>query len=91
MLKVDKSFVRDMATNESDATIVRSVIDLGHDLGLRVIAEGVEDEATWHLLAVLGCDGAQGNYLSRPLPPADLFRWMHESPWGLQQGEAIPS
>jgi diguanylate cyclase (GGDEF)-like protein/PAS domain S-box-containing protein len=91
VLKVDKSFVRDMATNESDATIVRSVIDLGHDLGLRVIAEGVEDEATWHLLAVLGCDGAQGNYLSRPLPPADLFRWMHESPWGLQQGEAIPS
>ncbi len=91
VLKVDKSFVRDMATNESDATIVRSVIDLGHDLGLRVIAEGVEDEATWHLLAALGCDGAQGNYLSRPLPSAELFRWMHESPWGLQQGEAIPS
>jgi diguanylate cyclase (GGDEF)-like protein len=81
-LKIDRSFVSPMLNDESDLVIVRSTINLGHDLGLRVIAEGVEDEATLRRLACLGCDLAQGYHLSKPLPP-DLFAdWMRalESP-----------
>jgi diguanylate cyclase (GGDEF)-like protein len=75
-LKIDRSFVSPMLNDESDLIIVRSTINLGHDLGLRVIAEGVEDEATLRRLARLGCDLAQGYHLSRPLP-AELFAdWM---------------
>jgi EAL domain-containing protein (putative c-di-GMP-specific phosphodiesterase class I) len=75
-LKIDRSFVSPMLNDESDLIIVRSTINLGHDLGLRVIAEGVEDEATLRRLARLGCDLAQGYHLSRPLP-ADVFAdWM---------------
>src|SRR5207244_13464526 len=55
-IKLDRSFVRDMRTDKNDYTIVRSTIELAHDLGLRVIAEGVEDQATLALLADLGCD-----------------------------------
>jgi diguanylate cyclase (GGDEF)-like protein/PAS domain S-box-containing protein len=75
-IKLDRSFVRDMCTDKNDYTIVRSTIELAHDLGLRVIAEGVEDQATWELLADLGCDLAQGYYMSRALPEADLQRWL---------------
>jgi len=71
-IKIDRSFVRDMAGDPADAAIVASTIGLGHSLGLRVVAEGVEDEETWRRLAELGCDLAQGYYLSRPLPAADL-------------------
>jgi EAL domain-containing protein (putative c-di-GMP-specific phosphodiesterase class I) len=74
-IKIDRSFVTDMAVNSSDFAIVRATIDLGHSLGLKVVAEGVEDRATWDLLAMMGCDRAQGFYLSRPLPPADLVEW----------------
>jgi diguanylate cyclase (GGDEF)-like protein len=75
-LKIDRSFVSPMLNDESDLIIVRSTINLGHDLGLRVIAEGVEDEETLRRLARLGCDLAQGYHMSRPLP-ADLFAdWM---------------
>ncbi|WP_337177556.1 EAL domain-containing protein [Paludisphaera sp.] len=65
-VKVDRSFVKDAATSQRDACIVRSVIDLGHNLGLRVVAEGVEDEATLELLRSWGCDLAQGWLLGRP-------------------------
>jgi EAL domain-containing protein (putative c-di-GMP-specific phosphodiesterase class I) len=75
-IKLDRSFVRDMRTDKQDYTIVRSTIELAHDLGLRVIAEGVEDQATWDLLVELGCDLAQGYHMSRPLPEADLRRWL---------------
>jgi len=71
-LKIDRSFVCDMIGDPTDAAIVASTIDLGHSLGLRVVAEGVEDEETWRRLAELGCDLAQGYYLSRPLPAAEL-------------------
>jgi EAL domain-containing protein (putative c-di-GMP-specific phosphodiesterase class I) len=78
VLKVDRSFVSDMLADDSDRIIVRSTIDLAHNLGLRVVAEGVEDEATATLLAELGCDQAQGYHFSRPVPATDLTRWLHE-------------
>jgi len=73
-LKIDRSFVKDMATDESSAMIVRSTIDLGHNLGLRVVAEGVENLATLEMLKSLGCNAAQGHYLSKPLPADELER-----------------
>ena len=75
-LKIDKSFVMNMATNENDAVIVRSTIDLGRNLGLRVIAEGVETEQALTQLADLGCDLAQGYLLSRPIPADQLSAWL---------------
>jgi diguanylate cyclase (GGDEF)-like protein/PAS domain S-box-containing protein len=75
-IKLDRSFVRDMGTNKNDFTIVRSTIKLAHDLGLRVIAEGVEDQATWDLLVGLGCDLAQGYHMSRPLTEPNLRVWL---------------
>jgi diguanylate cyclase (GGDEF)-like protein len=77
-LKIDRSFVSPMLQGESDLIIVRSTINLGHDLGLRVIAEGVEDEQTLTRLARLGCDLAQGYHVSRPLPPDSFTRWLDE-------------
>ena len=78
VIKIDKSFVMDMAIDASDAAIVRSTIDLAHNLGLRVVAEGVESHQAWTRLNELGCDLAQGFYVSRPLPAADLGRLLHE-------------
>src|SRR3954447_22069271 len=75
-LKIDKSFIMGMSHNSNDAVIVRSTIELGHNLGLRMVAEGVEDAATWRLLRGLGCDVVQGYHLSRPLPPDQITRWM---------------
>jgi EAL domain-containing protein (putative c-di-GMP-specific phosphodiesterase class I) len=66
-LKIDRGFVGRMRESEDDAAIVRSTIELGHNLGLMVVAEGVESEETWAHLRALGCDSAQGYYLSRPL------------------------
>jgi diguanylate cyclase len=75
-LKVDRSFVGHMDDSSSDAVIVRSTIDLGHNLGLRVVAEGVETQDAWERLEALGCDTAQGHYLGRPMPAADLEHWL---------------
>jgi EAL domain-containing protein (putative c-di-GMP-specific phosphodiesterase class I) len=77
-IKVDRSFVSRMAQDPRDLAIVTSVINLGRGLGVRVVAEGVEDVATWRLLAELGCDRVQGWALSRPLPPAELEPWLSE-------------
>jgi diguanylate cyclase (GGDEF)-like protein len=74
-IKIDRSFVADMAAQERDQAIVRSTIDLGHNLGLAAVAEGVEDQQTLELLGGLGCDLAQGFYLSRPLPAASVAAW----------------
>jgi len=76
ILKVDRSFVCDMLADDSDQIIVRSTIDLAHNLGLRVVAEGVEDAATGDLLTRLGCDQAQGYYFSRPVPAGELTGWL---------------
>jgi len=86
-LKIDRSFVATMVASDTAAAIVRSAIDLGHTLRLKVVAEGVDSQEAWTRLAALGCDAAQGYYLSRPLPDADLERWLRESPWGLAAHE----
>jgi len=71
-VKLDKSFVLNMTGDSNDAAIVRSTIDLAHNLGLQLVAEGVEDQETLELLAALGCDLVQGYHLARPMPADDL-------------------
>jgi diguanylate cyclase (GGDEF)-like protein/PAS domain S-box-containing protein len=85
-IKIDRSFVMGMSTDEDDATIVRSTIDLGRNLGLEVVAEGVESESVWNTLRELGCTIAQGYYLSRPVPPDELGAWLLRR--GAEQGAA---
>jgi diguanylate cyclase (GGDEF)-like protein/PAS domain S-box-containing protein len=75
-IKIDRCFVMQMAQDGNDSAIVRSTIGLGHDLGMTVVAEGVETETTWNLLNELGCDLAQGFYLSPPVPAAELTRYL---------------
>jgi EAL domain-containing protein (putative c-di-GMP-specific phosphodiesterase class I) len=74
-IKIDRSFIKDMVVDDDDTAIVRSTIMLGHDLGLSVVAEGMEDRATWDLLAALGCDVAQGYFVARPMAPQKLIAW----------------
>jgi diguanylate cyclase (GGDEF)-like protein len=75
-VKIDKSFVLGMSTSQGEAFIARSIIELAHNLGLRVVAEGVEDELTRNLLAEMGCDKLQGFLVSRPLPDDRLESWL---------------
>jgi EAL domain-containing protein (putative c-di-GMP-specific phosphodiesterase class I) len=77
-MKIDKSFVIDMAKNKDCAVIVKAVIDLAHNLGLKVIAEGVEDQQTWNLLQQKGCDYAQGFFMGRPMPAEQFGAWLKE-------------
>ncbi|MGY3264721.1 putative bifunctional diguanylate cyclase/phosphodiesterase [Lysobacter sp. HA35] len=79
-LKIDRSFVTELATDPSCADIIRFVVDLAHRFGLTVAAEGVEDEATRDHLTELGCDVLQGYLFAKPMPPADLVRWLGEHP-----------
>jgi diguanylate cyclase (GGDEF)-like protein len=78
VIKIDKSFVIDMPHDPSDAAIVRSTIDLAHNLGLKVVAEGVESHEAWRRLEELGCDLAQGFHVSRPLPADAMTRLLAE-------------
>ncbi len=80
-IKIDRSFVMDMETSENDAKIVHATIDLAHNLGLKVVAEGVETEYALNLLNSLNCDYAQGYYLSRPIPADELVTWLAASAW----------
>ena len=75
-IKIDKSFVIDILENNADAFITQAVIDLGHNLGLEVVAEGIEDEETWDRLAAMGCDQVQGYYLSHPIPATEFTSWL---------------
>jgi diguanylate cyclase (GGDEF)-like protein len=75
-VKIDKSFVINMTHDSNDATIVRSIIDLGRNLGLRVVAEGVENREIWDELARLGCEVAQGYHLSKPMPADEVKDWI---------------
>ncbi|ADJ29520.1 putative bifunctional diguanylate cyclase/phosphodiesterase [Nitrosococcus watsonii] len=81
-LKIDKSFVDEMAANQNDSLIVQAVTDLGHNFDLQVTAEGIEDQATLEGLRDIGCDYGQGYFLGRPMAPQNLENWMQESPWG---------
>jgi diguanylate cyclase (GGDEF)-like protein len=82
-IKVDRSFVTTIATTGDDAIIVRSTIDLAHNLGLTVVAEGVEDQNVLDALVGYGCDAAQGFHFARPAPAEELTEWLSESPYGL--------
>jgi EAL domain-containing protein (putative c-di-GMP-specific phosphodiesterase class I) len=75
-IKIDRSFVMHMDIDESDATIVRSTIELAKNLGLDVVAEGVESARIWNQLSALGCTIAQGYHLCRPVPPPELRDWL---------------
>jgi len=83
-LKIDRSFIAEMHTSASDATIVRSTVELGRNLGLRVVAEGVETSEHWSDLKSMGCDSAQGFHLSRALPAGELTPWLTKHAAGLQ-------
>lgn len=89
-LKIDKSFVIDMAEDENNAVIVRSIIDLSHNIGREVVAEGVQDRDALQLLEMLGCDMAQGYFISRPLNATELEHWLQTSPWGLRSQNPRP-
>jgi EAL domain-containing protein (putative c-di-GMP-specific phosphodiesterase class I) len=75
-LKIDQSFVTDMARNYHHSFIVRTITDLGHNLHLGVVAEGIENELTLGLLGAVGCDTVQGFHLCPPLPPSELEAWL---------------
>ena len=79
-VKVDRSFVKDMATRGTDRTLVESAIELGHNLGLTVVAEGVEDQATLKVLQRLGCDAAQGFFFAKALDAATFMSWVKNFP-----------
>ena len=85
-LKIDRTFVLHVTTDLADQAIVRSTVNMAHSLGMQVVAEGVEDQAAWNLLETLGCDIAQGYYLSRPIPPQDLVRWLDARQKGGEHG-----
>jgi EAL domain-containing protein (putative c-di-GMP-specific phosphodiesterase class I) len=74
-LKIDQSFVCNMQTDADDAMIVRSTIDLAHNLGIMVVAEGVENALVWDMLRGLECDQAQGYHMGRPMPVGEFANW----------------
>ena len=81
-IKIDRSFVMNMANDKKDETIVKAAVDLAHTLGLKIVAEGVEDEKTLDLLTYMGCDYAQGYYIAKPMPSVELHTWIKNSKWG---------
>jgi EAL domain-containing protein (putative c-di-GMP-specific phosphodiesterase class I) len=80
-LKIDRSFVLGLANSSSDGEIVRSTVGLGHNLGLTIVAEGVEDESSLTFLRDVGCDIAQGFFIARPMPADTLTNWATTSTW----------
>jgi EAL domain-containing protein (putative c-di-GMP-specific phosphodiesterase class I) len=89
-LKIDRSFISRMTSDPEISTIVRSTIDLGHNLGLKVVAEGVEELAAWNMLRTLGCDDAQGFFMSHPLPPAALAEWIRSNDGVFEYADTRP-
>ncbi len=77
-IKIDQSFVRDMTISKDSSLIVRSTIDLAHDLGHKVVAEGIETQEQWNQLAALGCDIAQGYFIARPMPAEEFPNWVEQ-------------
>jgi len=75
-LKIDKSFVMSMESDLDNAKIVRSTIELAHNLGLSVVAEGVETAKAWRLLVALGCNEGQGYFMGKPMPYEQFLGWL---------------
>jgi len=75
-VKIDRSFVTDLSTESENVAIVRAIVDLGRHLGLEVVAEGVEDDTTWQLLASMNCDLVQGWHLARAMPTGEFLGWL---------------
>jgi EAL domain-containing protein (putative c-di-GMP-specific phosphodiesterase class I) len=84
-LKIDRSFVSDMIDDKDDAMIVRSTIDLAHNLGLNTVAEGVETQATLKTLKTMGCDLGQGYLISRPLSHDDFLSYLQAGEWSVNR------
>ncbi len=82
-IKIDRSFVMDMITDENDSIIVQSTIDLAHNMGLKVVAEGVETQEAFDQLKLHSCDLAQGYLMAKPMSNDDFIEWLKTSPWGL--------
>jgi EAL domain-containing protein (putative c-di-GMP-specific phosphodiesterase class I) len=82
-LKIDRSFIANLRTSHNDAAIVRAVTELGSNLGLDVVAEGVEDAETWRTLIGLGCSQGQGYHFAKPMPAAALVDWQAGRPHAL--------
>jgi EAL domain-containing protein (putative c-di-GMP-specific phosphodiesterase class I) len=87
-LKIDRSFVSDMITDRDDAIIVRSTIDLAHNLGLKTVAEGVETEEVLAVLGEMGCDQVQGYLINRPLPQEEFFLFLRNCEWIVPEANA---
>ena len=77
-LKIDRSFILDMHKNERDRVIVQKTIEMGHELGMHIIAEGVETKEQLDFLHLKACDSAQGYFFSRPLPANETIAWLKE-------------
>jgi len=86
-IKIAQPFVTGMMADENGTVLVLSIINLAHNLGLKVTAEGVENEETLNQLVAFDCDAAQGYLMAPPLAPAELTRWLSESPWGLEPAD----
>lgn len=89
-IKIDKSFVLKLATSPEDATIVRSIVELGHNLGYKVTAEGVEDEGSFAFLREIGCDYAQGYFIAKALPPDGFDNFVAEGRWAPRLRAPVP-
>ena len=84
-IKIDQSFVRHLKTREGDRVITRATVELGHRLGMKVTAEGVEDEESLILLAEFGCDTAQGYFISPPVDQAGFLQFLETSQFGAKK------
>jgi len=80
-LKIDQSFIFHCLDSDRDSAIVQSTINLVDNLGLKVVAEGIENKAVWDKLKAMGCDKGQGYYMARPMPPEDFSQWLESSEW----------
>jgi diguanylate cyclase (GGDEF)-like protein len=85
-IKIDKSFVQKLAVDSGDATIVRSIVELGHNLGYRVTAEGVEDEGSFNFLRDIGCDYAQGYFVAKALAADGFADFVRDGRWSVHEG-----
>ena len=77
-VKVDRSFIENIAKDPKDRALVMAIVAMARNLGVKVVAEGVENQQDWDLVASMGCDQVQGYFVSRPLPFAQLLKWLND-------------